>query len=80
MLAFLQEHGPYSLDDGEITFRENPYSWNKEANVLYIEQPAGVGYSTCNATATDCSFNDTSDATDNLQIVLAWFEKYPEYK
>ena len=80
MLAFLQEHGPYLLDDGAVTFRENPYSWNNEANVLYIEQPAGVGYSTCNETLVDCSFNDTTDAEDNLQIVLAWFEKYPEYK
>lgn len=80
MLAFLQEHGPYVMEDGEITFNENPYSWNNEANVLYIEQPAGVGYSTCNATATDCAFNDTNDATDNLQVVLEWFKKYPEYK
>ena len=37
MLAFLQEHGPYLMNGGESTFHKNDYSWNKEANVLYIE-------------------------------------------
>lgn len=27
------------------TLEENPFSWNKVASVLYIESPAGVGYS-----------------------------------
>ena len=82
MLAFMQEHGPYELKNGETTFTKNEYSWNKEANVLYIEQPAGVGYSFCDWEnhKEDCTFDDNSSATDNLAVILGWFEKYPEYK
>jgi len=37
MLAFMQEHGPYLMDIGAKDFRNNKYSWNREANMLYIE-------------------------------------------
>jgi len=47
MLAFMQENGPYQQDDATGDLLVNEYSWNKEASVLYIEQPAGVGYSYC---------------------------------
>ena len=47
MLGFLQETGPYVLMDGGTNYTKNEYAWNTETNILYIEQPAGVGYSTC---------------------------------
>jgi carboxypeptidase C (cathepsin A) len=47
--------------------------------VLYLDQPAGVGYSTCAGTAS-CTFNDHVSGQDNLDVILAWFEKYPEFK
>jgi carboxypeptidase C (cathepsin A) len=65
MLGFLQEHGPYSLADGTTNFTANPYSWNKEAHVIYIESPAGVGFSTCGNPA-ECKWNDFNTADDNL--------------
>ena len=82
MLAFMQEHGPYVLPNGETKWVKNDYSWNREANVLYIEQPAGVGFSYCDDEnkPEECKFNDDNVAEDNLKTVLAWFEKYPEYK
>lgn len=45
MLGMLQEHGPYVMENGGDSFHSNDYSWNKEANMLYIESPVGVGYS-----------------------------------
>lgn len=65
----MQEHGPWVMDDGDETFHENPYSWNTNASVLYIEMPAGVGFSYCNTTegsGANCTFEDTNAAEDNL--------------
>ena len=47
MLGFAQEHGPYMMVSGTDFWQINPWSWNQNANMLYIESPAGVGYSTC---------------------------------
>jgi len=67
------------MDSGETTFHKNEWSWNTAANVLYIESPAGVGYSYCGNKA-DCTFNDDTSAQDNLTAVLAWYQKFPEFK
>ena len=57
MLGFMQEHGPWIIDDGEDYVKPNPFSWNRRANMLYIESPAGVGFSIAG--------NETSDWTQN---------------
>ncbi len=81
MLAFLQENGPYKFEDGETTAVKSDYSWNREANVLYIEHPAGVGFSYCNSDNGDnCAFTDDNQASDNLETVLGWYDMFPEYK
>ncbi len=55
----------------------NPYSWHKLSNLLFIESPAGVGYSTNNDSAF--SYNDGTTATDNMDALLNFFKNYPEY-
>lgn len=57
LLGFFQEHGPFVIDDFQTEIKENPYPWNIRANVLYIESPAGVGFSKANAD-TDLVQND----------------------
>ncbi|KAE8125151.1 hypothetical protein FH972_019985 [Carpinus fangiana] len=72
------EHGPFR-PSGDILVR-NSYSWNKEANVLYLESPAGVGFSySANKSFYD-SVNDELTAQDNLVFLERWFTKFPEYK
>ena len=57
MLAYMQENGPLAIDDGEDYIKTNPYPWNNRMNMLWIESPAGVGYSSA-GTAQDLQTND----------------------
>jgi serine carboxypeptidase-like clade 1 len=80
MLGFSQEHGPYVNEDGTDNFVWNDYSWNTNANVLYLEMPGGVGYSYTKTPDLE-NFTDTTTSEDNLRGFLDWFEnKFPEYQ
>ena len=80
MLAWAQEHGPWVMEDGGTIFHANEYSWNKFANMLYIEAPAGVGYSYCGI-KEGCPFTDDSSADDNLDAIIYFFtQKFPEFQ
>ncbi|GAB1517174.1 hypothetical protein RhiTH_000218 [Rhizoctonia solani] len=45
MIGLFQENGPCRMNEDELTVSHNPYSWNEHANMLYIDQPIGAGYS-----------------------------------
>ena len=47
--------------------------------MIYIESPAGVGFSTAKGDAA-MSQNDMQSSMDNLAAINAWFDKFPEYK
>jgi len=77
MLGLFQEIGPFVINDGDYHFTKNEHSWNKEANLLFIEAPAGVGFSTCEG---KCEFNDTLTAKDNLASLISFFtDIFPEF-
>ncbi|KAJ3502273.1 hypothetical protein NLJ89_g8961 [Agrocybe chaxingu] len=45
MIGLFQEHGPCRITNDSSSVTLNPYSWNNNANVLYIDQPVGAGFS-----------------------------------
>lgn len=63
MLGFFQENGPNVVDDDTETIYPNKYSWNSNANVLYFEMPAGVGFSVGD-TPFDLTHNDYTQSVD----------------
>ena len=66
------ELGPYVLDKNGNA-KLNPYSWNQVANVLFLEQPAGVGFS-----YPAGSTNDTITANDTYEGLVEFFRLHPE--
>ncbi|KXN90703.1 Carboxypeptidase S1 [Leucoagaricus sp. SymC.cos] len=48
MIGLFQEHGPCRINNDSDTVSLNSFSWNEMANILYIDQPVGVGYSSGN--------------------------------
>ncbi|POO00498.1 Serine carboxypeptidase-like [Trema orientale] len=73
------EHGPFIPFDG-VNLIKNEYSWNKEANMLYLESPAGVGFSYSTNKSFYIGVGDIATARDSLVFLRRWFEKFPEYK
>lgn len=75
--GFLSENGPFHVRDDGFTLYENDFSWNKIANVLYLESPAGVGfsYSDDGKYATD----DDQVADDNYKALQSFFVKFPNF-
>ena len=49
---------------------------NQIANVLYLESPAGVGFS---LNPNGEQFNDNKTAEDNYQFLLNWFVEFSEF-
>ncbi|KAL0363349.1 UNVERIFIED_CONTAM: Serine carboxypeptidase-like 31 [Sesamum calycinum] len=59
-----QEIGPFlvDLDGGGLTF--NSFSWNTEANLLFLESPIGVGFSYTNTSSDYDGLGDDLTAND----------------
>lgn len=77
LLGLLTELGPYSVTkEGSVV--ENPFSWNKRANVVFMESPAGVGFSY----AVDGSVraDDDSTAKQNHHALRSFLNKFPQFK
>lgn len=45
LLGMLSENGPCSINADSNSSAPNPWSWNREVNVLFIDQPVQVGFS-----------------------------------
>lgn len=72
LVGLFAESGPMLLNEANQII-DNPYAWNRRANVLFVEFGPGVGYSYCNnsfktdieclQTRDDCSPCSASDTT-----------------
>ncbi|KAM4593397.1 lysosomal protective protein [Odontesthes bonariensis] len=75
--GFLSENGPFHVNDDGATLYENKFSWNKIANMLYLESPAGVGYSYSDNDTYVTDDNQVAD--DNYKALQSFFAKFPNF-
>ncbi|CAI9272218.1 unnamed protein product [Lactuca saligna] len=65
-------------EDADITKIEfNP--WQYVASVLFLESPAGVGFSYSNR-SSDYTICDNQTTKDSYTFLVNWLERFPEYK
>jgi carboxypeptidase C (cathepsin A) len=76
MYAFAVEHGPFFITKHGKLF-DNPYSWNKHANIIYVETPVGVGYSYSDF-KDDYKTGDAETALDNYVLIRQFLDRFPE--
>ena len=85
MLGAFTEMGSWRpVESGRLVY--NPYTWSKLANMVYIEQPIGVGFSYDSERHTDASidsngeiqFGDYFAIKDMVQAMQLFFDIFPE--
>ena len=76
MVGLFQENGPCIFPNGSTSPVLNPYSFNNHANMLYIDQPIGVGFS-----YRENNVTSTVAAAPNVwKLLQAFWAKFPQYQ
>ncbi|XP_059067503.1 serine carboxypeptidase 1-like [Cryptomeria japonica] len=57
---------------------DNPHSWTKVCNIIFLDSPAGTGFSYSNTTA-DYVYGGFKIVSDAYAFLIKWFEAYPEF-
>jgi len=76
----LEELGPFLVNPDGRTLSHNRDAWNQVANVLFLETPAGVGFSYSNTTDDYTKTGDKLTAKDSYAFLVNWFNRFPQYK
>ncbi|KAI0774787.1 serine carboxypeptidase [Trametes elegans] len=80
MIGLFQEHGPCRITNDSKSVDPNPNSWNEVSNMLYLDQPVGVGFSH-GETKVGTSQQAAQDIWEFLQILFkdGRFAKYQKH-
>lgn len=79
MMGLLMELDPCSVNEGGKTARENENSWINAANMFFLDQPLGVGFSYSDN--PDHHANGTFAASEDIYIFMQlWYMAFPDTK
>ena len=68
------ENGPFQVQK-DLRLESDRYSWNDEANMIWLESPAGVGFSYSNTTS-DYVVGDARTAADTYAFLAQFIHVY----
>merc|ERR1712000_735434 len=68
------ELGPSRINE-KIQLVSNPYSWNANASVIFLDQPVNVGYSYSSSSVS----NTVAAGKDVYALLTLFFKQFPEY-
>lgn len=68
------ELGPSRIDE-DLNLVYNPYSWNRNASVIFLDQPVNVGYSYSSSSVS----NTVAASKDVYALLTLFFKQFPEY-
>ena len=78
--GFIYEHGPFRTDPDDPTkLVRFAHTWAQHAHMLYLEAPAGVGFS-YSTDAADYRTDDDQTASDSAEGMQAFFAAFPRYR
>lgn len=77
LIGFMTEQGPFR-PNADKTLSMNDWAWNKVSNMVFIESPAGVGFSYSDEEA-DYTTGDAQTAADNFMLIQEFMKRFPEY-
>ncbi|KAL6539344.1 Serine carboxypeptidase 24 [Orobanche hederae] len=75
-----EEIGPFRINKTGSSLYLNKYSWNRVANILFLESPAGVGFSYTNTSSNLKDSGDKRTAQDALVFLIRWMNRFPQYQ
>jgi len=76
MIGLFQENGPCHFVSGSDTPSLNEYSFNSYANMIYVDQPIGVGFSY----GTDDVTSTVTAAPYVWKLLQAFYAAFPTYE
>jgi cathepsin A (carboxypeptidase C) len=77
-LALFYENGPYTINE-DLSLKQNPHSWNRNANLLYVDQPVGTGFSKC-TNPTHYARNEKMVAENFYKFLIKFMQTFPNLK
>lgn len=79
MWGLFTELGPFFVGIDEASLDKNPYSWHKNHNIIFIDNPVGTGFSFTNSTQ--------GYARDQVQVgaelysaIIQFLQLFPEFQ